>query len=220
MADGCKKASEKIGKGSRKFAMHSLGQEIAMHDPKYFESLGYTYAYDPTPGRHTAASIDFMDIGPIGKFMKGFSLPKKWKKNKKSKYKGQMMVTGIRQFIDCLGLCMFATLFGNYPVREIIRSVTGWDLSVEEIIKTGLRIQTLRQSFTIREGVKIAENFLPSRVIGEPPFEKGPTKGITVNYREFYEGVCEEMGWNPENGYPLRETLRELNLDYVIKDIY
>lgn len=220
LADGCKKASEKIGTGSQKFAMHSLGQEIAMHDPKYFESLGYSYAYDPTPGRHTAASIDFMDIGPIGKFMKGFSLPKKWKKNKKSKYKGQMMVTGIRQFIDCLGLCMFATLFGNYPVREIIRSVTGWDLSVEEIIKTGLRIQTLRQSFTIREGVKIAQNDLPSRVIGDPPFEKGPNKGVTVNYRDFYKGVCKEMGWNPENGYPLRETLRELNLDYVIKDIY
>lgn len=220
LADGIKKASEKIGRGSEKFAMHSFGQEIAMHDPKFIESLGYTYAFDPTPGRHTAASIDFMNLGPINKYMKGFSLPKNWKKNKEAKYKGQMLVSGLQQVINCLGLCTFTTLFGSYPSKEIIESITGWDISTDELIKTGLRIQTLRQSFTIREGVILAENDLPSRVIGDPPFEKGPNKGVTVSYRDFYKGVCKEMGWNPENGYPLRETLRELNLDYVIKDIY
>jgi len=220
LADGVKKASEKIGRGSEKFAMHSFGQEIAMHDPKFIESLGYTYAFDPTPGRHTAASIDYMNLGPINKYIKDFSLPKNWKKNEEAKYKGQMLVSGLQQVINCLGLCTFTTLFGSYPLKEIIESITGWDISTDELIKTGLRIQNLRQSFTIREGVIIAENDLPSRVIGDPPFEKGPNKGVTIKYRDFYKGVCKEMGWNPENGYPLRETLRELNLDYVIKDIY
>jgi len=220
LADGCKKASEKIGKGSEKYAMHSFGQEIAMHDPRFEESLGCTYAFDPTPGRHTAASIDHINLGPIDKFMKGFSLPKNWKKNKAEKYKGQMLVSGLQQVINCLGLCMFTALFGSYPSKEIIESITGWEISTDELIKTGLRIQTLRQVFIIREGVNIVNNELPGRVIGDPPIEKGPNKGITVNYKEFYKGYCNEMGWNPENGYPLKETLRELNLDYVIKDIY
>jgi len=28
------------------------------------------------------------------------------------------------------------------------------------------------------------------------------------------------MGWNPENGYPLKETLNALDLDFVINDLY
>jgi len=27
-------------------------------------------------------------------------------------------------------------------------------------------------------------------------------------------------GWNPENGYPLKETLKDLDLDFVTKDLY
>ncbi|MFX0043773.1 MAG: aldehyde ferredoxin oxidoreductase family protein, partial [Candidatus Hodarchaeota archaeon] len=53
LADGSKRASEKIGKGSEKYTMHSMGQELAMHDAKFFKSLGMSYAFDPTPGRHT-----------------------------------------------------------------------------------------------------------------------------------------------------------------------
>ncbi|MDX1797422.1 MAG: aldehyde ferredoxin oxidoreductase N-terminal domain-containing protein, partial [Candidatus Lokiarchaeia archaeon] len=65
LADGSRIAASKIGKESEKFVMTSLGSEIAMHNPRIFPSLAFTYAYDPTPGRHTAASIDFIDIGPI-----------------------------------------------------------------------------------------------------------------------------------------------------------
>jgi len=85
LADGSYIAAKKIGKESEKFTITSLGSEIAMHNPRIFPSLAFTYNYDPTPGRHTAASIDFIDIGPINKFQKGFKLPKDWKKNEKKK---------------------------------------------------------------------------------------------------------------------------------------
>ncbi len=61
---------------------------------------------------------------------------------------------------------------------------------------------------------------MPGRTVGDPPFERGPTKGTTVDYITEYKGYCEKMGWNPENGYPLKETLEELGLDFVIKDLY
>jgi aldehyde:ferredoxin oxidoreductase len=105
-------------------------------------------------------------------------------------------------------------------MRELIKAVVGWDLSISDIIKIGLKIQTLRQAFTLREGVILAKNELPGRVIGDPPFESGPFKGRTIDYKAEYRGFCEKMGWNPENGYPLKETLRDLDLDFVIKDLY
>ncbi len=219
-ADGSRKAAEKIGKGSEKFAIHSLGQEIAMHNPRVFPSLAYTYAFDPTPGRHTAASIDFADLGPVDEFMTGYKLPKKWKTDKTKKIKAQMLTSAFQQAHSSMGLCMFSTLFGFYPLIEFITSLTGWDMNADEFIKDGWRIHTLRQAFTLREGVEIAKNEISGRVTGNPPLDKGPTKGITIEYKEFYKGVCKELGWNPENGYPLKETLKDLDIEFVAQDLY
>ena len=98
-------------------------------------------------------------------------------------------------------------MFRKYPLLELIKAVVGWDFSIDEAIKTGIRIQTLRQAFTLREGVDIISNKIPERAVG-------------VDYLADYKGYCEKMGWNPENGYPLKETLIDLNLDFVIKDLY
>jgi aldehyde:ferredoxin oxidoreductase len=61
---------------------------------------------------------------------------------------------------------------------------------------------------------------LPDRVVGNPPAKKGPLKGKTIEYKDFYNKYCIKMGWNPENGYPLIETLEKLDLEFVIKDLY
>jgi len=223
LADGSKKASEKIGKDSEKYAMHSMGQELAMHDAKFFKSLGMSYAFDPTPGRHTTPSIDIMAIGPLIKpngLIDGLSLPKRWKRAGDDRYKAQKIVVGLKQATNALGLCEFLNLYQQYPLRKLIKAVAGWDLSIEEIFKVGYRIHTLRQAFTIREGVIMATNEIPGRVIGDPPFESGPHRGKTIDYREDYKGFCEKIGWNPENGYPLKETLTKLDLEFLIKDLY
>ncbi|MFX1488688.1 MAG: aldehyde ferredoxin oxidoreductase family protein [Promethearchaeota archaeon] len=217
LADGCEVASKKIGPESKQFIMTSFGSEIPMHNPRFFRSLGFSYAFDPTPGRHTSASIDFIDMKS---FLKGLRLPKGWRSNEKRKIKAQKIISGLNQTINCAGLCLFSTMFGTYPLVELINSLTGWDVDVHECIKTGHRIQTLRQAFNIREGIDISQNRLPNRVIGDPPDKKGPNKGKTVEYIEFYKKFCREMGWNPKNGYPLKETLRDLDLEFIVKDIY
>jgi aldehyde:ferredoxin oxidoreductase len=210
LADGSKRASEKIGKGSDKFAIHSRGQELGMHSPKYYKSMGASYAFDPTPGRHTTASLDMLVGGPMMKpngLFEGFALPRKFKRPGDDRSEAEKLTTGIWQTTCCIGLCEFAYFFQKYPLIESIKAVVGWDISIDEAIKTGIRIQTLRQAFTLREGVDIISNELPERAVG-------------VDYLADYKGYCEKMGWNPENGYPLKETLTDLNLDFVIKDLY
>ncbi|MFW9971512.1 MAG: aldehyde ferredoxin oxidoreductase family protein [Candidatus Odinarchaeota archaeon] len=222
LADGSKRASEKIGKGSGKYAMHSIGQDLPMHDPKHYNDLGLTYAFDPTPGRHTAANLDMASQGPFlsNSFIEGFILPKRFKRSREDRSEALRRIHALCQTRNCLGLCITSHHFITYPLRELIKAVVGWNLSIEEIIKTGLRIQTLRQAFTLREGVILAKNELPGRAIGDPPFESGPHKRKTIDYKNEYKAHCKKMGWNPENGYPLKETLSALNLDFVIKDLY
>ncbi|MHA1256514.1 MAG: aldehyde ferredoxin oxidoreductase family protein [Promethearchaeota archaeon] len=222
LADGSKKASEKIGKGSEKYAITSMGQELPMHDSKFVKSLGLTFAFDPTPGRHTAATLDLgrMDLVKENNFIEGFIIPRRFDKIGDDRYETHKLVASLYQSLNGLGLCFFSGFFQKYPLVELIKAVTGWDISIDELIKNGLRIQTLRQAFTIREGVILAKNELPGRAIGVPPLEAGPNKGKTSDYKSDYKGYCEKMGWNPENGYPLKETLTDLNLDFAIKDLY
>ncbi|MFX0146609.1 MAG: aldehyde ferredoxin oxidoreductase family protein [Candidatus Hodarchaeota archaeon] len=224
LADGCYKASKRLGKESENFAIHSMGQELGMHDSKFFKSLGMSYAFDPTPGKHTNPSIDIMAIGPLIKpngLINGLSLPKRWKRaGTEDRATAQKIVVGLKQATNALGLCEFLNLYQEYPLKEVISSVVGWDLSIEEIFEVGYRIHTLRQAFTIREGIVMANNTLPGRVIGDPPFELGPHKRKTVNFKEDYQNFCNAIGWNPNNGYPLKETLKSLNLEFVIKDLY
>lgn len=209
LADGSKIAAEKLGKGSE-YAMHSLGQELGMHSPKHYKNLSTTYTFDPTPGRHTTASLDFFVMGPIIKpngLFEGITLPRRFKRPGNDRSEAEKIVTAIMQFTHSLGLCEFVYVFQKYPLLEIIKAVVGWDLDIAEAIKIGQRIQTLRQAFTLREGIDIIKNKIPERT-------------VTVDYLEDYKGYCEKMGWNPETGYPLKETLADLNLDFVVKDLF
>ncbi len=222
LADGPKVASEKIGKGSDKYAIHSMGQALPMHDSKLMKSFGSTYAFDPTPGRHTACSLDHHVSGLMrsNNFVKEFIIPRRVRRPGDDRYEAMKMATGLHQSLNSLGLCFFIYWYQTYPLIELFKAVVGWDLSIDEIIKIGLRIQTLRQAFTLREGVNLMENVLPGRAVGDPPFENGPHKGKTIDYQTDNKGYCEKMGWNPENGYPLKDTLIELNLKFTIEDLY
>jgi aldehyde:ferredoxin oxidoreductase len=221
LADGPKVASEKIGKGSEKYAMHSMGQVLPMHDVKFFNTLARTYAFDPTPGRHTASSLDHFITGKMNrnKYVLEFILPRGFKKPGDARFEGMKMCAALHQCINSLGMCSFTYWFQTYPLLQLVKAVVGWELTIDELLKIGLRIQTLRQAFTVREGVILANNELPGRVVGDPPFESGPNRGKTVDYKADFKGFCEKMGWNPD-GVPLKETLNELNLDFVINDLY
>jgi len=222
LADGSKKASERIGKESEKFAIHSIGQELPMHDSKFSKSLARTYAYEPTPGRHTNASLDRFARGPMkdDNYVKEFHLPKNHEKPGDNRYEAMKMVSGLYQSTCALGICYFTYWFQTYPLLECIRAVVGWDLSINDVIEIGLRIQTIKQAFTLREGVELMRNELPGRTVGNPPFKSGPYQGITIDYKADQRGYCQKMGWNPENGYPLEKTLIDLNLGFVIEDLY
>jgi aldehyde:ferredoxin oxidoreductase len=211
LADGCKIASERLGKGEE-YSIHSMGQELPMQSSKFHKSIGMWYAFDPTPGRHTSGNLDLLAANisllakPFGLF-EGFRLPKKFSRPGEARNKAFKIVSALWHATSCIGICEFAYHFQQYPLVELIKSILGWDITMDEIVKVGMRIQTLRQVFNIREGIDISKNRLPERAV----------KG---DYVADYRGYCESFGWNPNNGHPFKETLSDLGLDSVIKDIY
>ena len=122
LADGCKRASEKIGKDSEKYAITSLGQELGMHDSKHMSSLGLSFAFDPTPGRHTTSSIDMVAMGPIARneLIEGFIIPKNLREMGDERSEAYMLINSLSQFSNSLGLCMFVSMFIKYPLKYSI----------------------------------------------------------------------------------------------------
>jgi len=51
----------------------------------------------------------------------------------------------------------------NYP--RLINSVTGWNLSLEDVERIGERIWNLERAFNVREGVRRSQDVLPYRVM-------------------------------------------------------
>lgn len=114
------------------------------------------------------------------------------------------------QAITSGGLCYFALLTGTLPFVEFVSAVTGWEFTVTEAIATGKRIQTLRQAFNVREGLRPGDFQLPQRLLTQPPGGSRAESSIDTNdlKRSYYEA----MGWDAETGRPSDKNLQELGL--------
>ncbi len=219
LADGVRRAAEKIGKGSDKFAIHAGGQELAAHDPRISPSLTLSYTTDPTPGRHTTSSVDFQEVGSIKYYGLGLGYPKGWKKDPAIKTRAQRVVTAATQVLSASGFCIFSTWFGPFPLAKLIEATTGWNFSAEDYLKLGWRIQSLRLAFSLREGVNPYTVTLPGRTWGETPATKGPNKGKTLDYKELNRLYYEAMGWDSTTGIPTRDSLELVGLGSIYSDI-
>jgi aldehyde:ferredoxin oxidoreductase len=215
LADGLAVAAAKIGKGSDKYAMHIAGQSLPMHDPKNAPGFGATYVLDPTPGRHTAGGAGLADCG-MGSRVIPISTVAKHAYERKGR--PHVLASNLHQVINCAGVCLFVpTLMSKYPLAELIRAATGWDVTMDELLKTGERIQMLRHCFNLREGFKPGDFELPSRVAGEPPLPEGPLKGRKIDVAAMRRSCLKEMGLNEASGKPSPEKISQLGLEDLVQ---
>ena len=216
LADGVKVAASKIGKGSEKFALHVGGQALPMHDPRNAPGYGATYVVDATPGKHTAGGAGFADLGMKSEIV---TLPQVSKHDYENKGKSHFLMSDVHQIITCSGLCIFppSLMMPKYPLLELVNAVTGWSLTMEELLKIGERIQMLRHCFNLREGFKPGDFKLPARAIGEPPLTYGPLKDIKIDAEAMQKSCLREMGVDELTGKPSLEKIKDLGLEDLIQ---
>jgi aldehyde:ferredoxin oxidoreductase len=215
LADGVKVAADRLGKGADRFAMHVHGQEVGYHDSRLCPSRGTAYVADPTPGRHTAGGAATAEFGRATSPHPAIQLPKIERYQYTGKGEIQATWSNHKQIVETTGLCLMPSNW-NYPIEKFISAVCGWDFTVEEMLLAGERIQTLRHSFNVREGLRPAEFKLPDRLIGKPPLTMGPTAGVTIDIDTLVKEYYEAMGWDVETGVPARERLEKLGLSELV----
>lgn len=213
LADGQKVAAEKIGKGAEQYATHIQGQEVPMHDPKLGFHYSTTYRLDATPARHTQGSEG---ISPPE-----LPTPTFDRKSFAGRGEAHKVTSNFNHVMNCAGMCMFMymSLPNANAVTNFISAVTGWDVTMDELLKTGERIANIRQAFNIREGLNPLEFKVPDRTLGRPAQKEGPLAGVTVDEDTMVREYLEAMDWDAKTAKPGKKKLQELGLDDVAKEL-
>jgi len=217
LADGTRRAAERLGRGAEEFAIHVGGEELPMHDPRLVPSAATTYQMDATPGRHTQVGSWILELSSGVPGLTEQPQPQHYTPDKAYHH---ARMNNYFHVAHTAGMCMFALLaLAPEVVTDSLTHVTGRTWTLDEVLETGRRIATLRIAFNLREGLRNVEIPFPGRALGDPPLEHGPSAGRTVELARQNRDYLAEMGWDPATGVPKRETLEELGLGFVVGDL-
>lgn len=225
LTDGVKRAAEKLHPDAAQAAIHAGGQEIAYHDPRLDPGMGVHASVDPTPGRHTTGAYLYYEMYRLWTRLPGLP-PAQQVYPRSNRYTpgngnstASVAVSNFTQFYNAMGACYFGMLIGvdHVPIFEWANAATGWNLSPEEYLRTGQRIQTLRQMFNVREGIDPRSIKVSPRLTGNPPMQHGPNRSYQFDLDAFMRAYWKEIGWEEETGIPTLETLQALDLLEVVQ---
>ncbi|MCP4344042.1 MAG: aldehyde ferredoxin oxidoreductase family protein [Desulfobacterales bacterium] len=219
LADGVKKAAEKIGKGAEQYAIHAGGQELPMHDPRLDPGFAIAYQCEPAPGRHTTSSYLYATLFSV---MKKFPEARRIVSGARGKTAKEVRKYTVSllymQLVNCCGMCLFGELTSSLPIVEYLNAVTGWNMSPDQYFKAGERILNLRKAFNVREGIKPEDHKLSERALGKQPFSRGPLKGVTIDIDTLEKEFFNTVGWDAGKGGPGQEKMKELGIDSLFPE--
>lgn len=213
LAEGVKRASERVGKGSEHFAMHIKGLEMPGYDVRSLKTFGMGMAVVARGGCHNRALSYELDIkGVTNRFTA-----------EPGRGKLAMEKENFACILDCLVLCKFLrNCFKDFEgeVSQLYTMTTGIPLTPEELTEVGERVCNLKKAFNIREGWTKADDWLPPRVL-EDPIPSGPSQGSYITpaeLRMMIDDYYEARGWTPEGLIP-RSKLIALGLEDIADDV-
>lgn len=213
LAEGSYRLAERLGKEALKFLYCVKKLEIAGHSPRALKGMSIGYATATRGGSHHDARPTLQYAGEFDR----------------TKTANQPLFAVRTQnfsaFDDSLTQCRFASERGfggmineNYVI--MVKAVTGWEVTLEELERIGERIYNLERAFNCREGISRIDDRLPLRVHNEP-IPSGPSQGMYCPPEEL-EMLLDEYyrlrGWNSQ-GIPTSERLQLLGLEEAAKDL-
>ncbi|MHA2039303.1 MAG: aldehyde ferredoxin oxidoreductase family protein [Promethearchaeota archaeon] len=220
IAEGSRIMAEKLGNDSIKFAMQVKGLELPAYDSRAAKISGLGFAVANRGGCHITGFIE----GPA--FL---SMPFMIVENAEV---GDVLTENVedtkvnKEFEDAFGVfdsiggCKFmGMVLSSEDWASLIEKLLGYPFSVEDFAKAGERLYNLARVYNVREGITRADDTLPARLL-EEPMPEGPAKGQVVNLEPLLDAYYDYRGWDKETGKPTKEKLKELGLEWAIKEIY
>ena len=225
LAEGSKRAAEKIGGDAHFFAMQVKGQEMAMHEPRGKYNVGMGYAISEIGADHLVVTHDTMLTTPESLTFKsaqvlGIRHAQPARSLNNEKVEQFYILEKWNSLEKVIGYCFFGPAPRSFiqpiDVLASINAATGWNMTLQEALQVGERATNMARVFNVREGFTRKDDRLPERMF--QPLENGALKGQSMQHDEFEQALTrlyELKGWDPETSIPGRKRLEELSLGWA-----
>lgn len=217
LAEGVEKTAAMFG--ATDFAAYINGMSPVLHDLRHNWGwlINYTTAFaGPTHQGYIPFLLQIPDIDVKNSLPHAMHPFSSYNKGEAAK-RAQLLWLGL----DCLGICrqaIYGVPYGFFI--EFLSATTGWDINLQEFFEVIERGITLARCFNIKTMPGIDLDWPSERILEAP--QDGPAKGKTA--KKVLRGMISEyyraMGWDERTGRPLRDTLKNLDLEYAIPDIW
>jgi len=223
LADGSARAAERIGRGTEALVVAVKKQELPAHMPQVKRGLALIYAVNPFGADHQSSEHDPTYEGGFSYYqerlaMLGLTEQQEPFSLTAEKVRFYMLTQHLYSALDSLNICQFVFgpawhLYGPDQLVELVQVVTGWDVTLDELLTVGERRVNLMRLFNAREGFTRADDSLPKKLT--KALHGGQSDGMSYSAAELEkakETYYALSGWHVASGNPTPEKLQELNL--------
>jgi aldehyde:ferredoxin oxidoreductase len=228
LSKGSERAAKIWGNGADECLITVKGAEAPAHMPQAKRSLGLIYAVNPFGADHQSSEHDpyyeegVADLNLNRLKMIGLGEPQPGYSLTPEKVRFAYLTEVFYSMLDSLELCQFVfgpawTLYGPAETVEMVRAVTGWDITVDELMAVGERRLNLFRTFNAREGLDRKDDKLPKKFFKQLQ-GAGPTAGIALTHEEIESALDEYYklaGWT-NNGIPTQPTMERLDIAWAL----
>jgi len=161
LAEGSRRAADRVGGGSAAFAPHVKGLELPGYEPRTLQAMALGLAVNARGADHNRSGAYEADLsGDLDRLAGG------------SGHVTAAIETEDRAAVmDSLILCKFLRGVFTDPFGEwaaLLSAVTGWQVDGAELRQTARRIVLAKRVYNLREGWRPADDWLPDRLLTEP----------------------------------------------------
>ncbi|NPV09412.1 MAG: aldehyde ferredoxin oxidoreductase family protein [Anaerolineae bacterium] len=226
LAEGSARAAEKLGRGAERYVVAVKKQELPAHMPEVKRSLATIYSVNPFGADHMSHEHD-PSYEPSAAPMKLERLasldlltPEDALVLDQGKVRFAYYTECFYSLLDTVGTCQFVwgpgwQIYGPSQLVEAMRAVTGWDVTLFELMKVGERRLHMMRAFNTREGLTRKDDWLPRRCF--EPKKGGASDGYAITQEELSRSLdwYYQMAGLDEEGRSTRAKLMELDLEWV-----
>ncbi|MHA1378930.1 MAG: aldehyde ferredoxin oxidoreductase family protein [Candidatus Helarchaeota archaeon] len=189
------------------------GLDVPMHDPRANFGMGVNYSTAARGACHMAGDdyeVAFGNVEPAF----GIVFHDRFANDGI----GEVVANeqDYRTLFSSLILCNFAHPTAAH-ISKMLEFTTGIEYPIETLRLISKRSFNLKRAFNNKMGITRDDDYLPKLFL--TPL-KGGTEGKVPDYERHMKEYYEYRNWDEKTGKPKKELLKELSLDFVIKDLW
>lgn len=190
--------------------------DLPAHDPRAAFGISVNYATSTRGACHERGDAQFIQFNQYYPEM-GMEEPFN-RFDMKYAARAAYYAQNTSAIYNSISLCKFMVKGAGMTltqINQIMNAITGWNWSVEEMVRSGERIFALQRLINVRDGIRKKDDHLPRKVF--IPASEGPRKGqIPEPFEPALAEYYDLRGWD-EEGIPTPESLKELDLEAYIR---